>query len=196
MSELIAAKRYMRALFNLASRSGDLAAIDGFLTSFTTLAASQPKFRRLMTGPILSDGEKHALVKKLLPQNAPALLDHFLGMLIAKKRCALLPDIQKLFHVRYKKSQGIQEVEMISASPLSAGFREKLRTVLTKKFCAIPAGSGVCTEVRLLPRTDAALLGGFVLRFNEKEIDCSFKTRIEEILQKLFGSPEEGTASC
>lgn len=191
MSDRIVAKRYMRALFGLAVKSGNLAAIEGLLTSIKDLTVSHPKLPRLMASPTLSDDEKYRLIRSLLPPGAPDLLDRFLRVLIAKKRFALLPDIQLLFHKSFKRSQGIQEVEMISAAPFSAGFLEKLKAVLTKKFCA---ASGVCAEVRLLPRIDADLVGGFVLRFNEKEIDCSFKTRIDEIRQKLFGAPEEGIA--
>lgn len=199
MSDLIVAKRYTRALFELAAKSGDLAAIEDILKSLKDLTVSHPKFLRLIANPTLTEDEKYRLVRNLLPQDAPDLLDRFLKVLLAKKRFALLPDIQILFHASFEKKQGIQEVEMISAAPLSSDFLGKLKAVLTRKLRASSLTTGSAetrTEIRLIPKTDKALLGGFVLRFNEKEIDCSFKTRIHEIRQKLFGSPEEGTANA
>jgi F0F1-type ATP synthase delta subunit len=47
-------------------------------------------------------------------------------------------------------------------------------------------------EIRLIPSTDPELLGGFVLRFAGKEIDCSYKNRLHEIQQKLLSIAEEG----
>ena len=78
---------------------------------------------------------------------------------------------------------GRQEVEMVSAVSLTPGFMEKLRAVLTKKLRS---------EIRLIPSVDRSLLGGFILRFSGKEIDCSFKNRLHEIRQKLFGTAQEG----
>ncbi len=196
MSDLIVAKRYTRALFELASKSGDLAAIEDILKSLKDLTVSHPKFLRLIANPTLTEDEKYRLVRNLLPQNAPDLLDRFVKVLLAKKRFALLPDIQTLFHANFEKSLGIQEVEMISAAPLSSVFLGKLKALLTRKLRASSFAEKPETraEIRLIPKINQSILGGFILRFNEKEIDCSFETRIHEIRQQLFGSPEEGTA--
>ena len=70
---------------------------------------------------------------------------------------------------------------MISAVALTGGFMEKVKAVLAKKLHA---------EIRLLASVDRALLGGFILRFAGKEIDCSFKNRLHEIQQKLTASHE------
>jgi len=185
MSDLIVAKRYTRALFELAQKSGELAPIEGHLKSLQDLTASHPQFLRLISNPTLSDDEKYRLVRTLLPQDAPDLLDRFLKVLIVKKRFGLLPDVQTTFHRMFEKKQGLQEVEVASPVPFSSQFREKLTAVLKKKLRA---------EIRLIPKTETNLLGGFVLRFDGREIDCSFKNRIYEIRQKLFGSFEEGTA--
>lgn len=185
MSDLVVAKRYSRAIFELATGSGDLAMTEGLLKSLKDVTTSHPQFLRLISNPTLSDEEKYRLVQNLLPPNTPELLDHFLKILIIKKRFSLLSDIQMIFHKMFEKKQGLQEVEVASPSPLSSDFQEKLTVVLKKKLRA---------EIRLIPKVETNLLGGFVLRFDGREIDCSFKNRIYEIQQKLFGSLEKGTA--
>ena len=185
MSDLIVAKRYTRALFELAEKSDGLALIEDLLKTLQDLTAAHPQLLRLMFNPTLSDDEKYRLVRSLLPQDAPDLLNRFLKVLIAKRRFGLLPGIQTTFHKMFEKKQGIQEVEVASPFPFSPQFKEKLTAVLKKKLRA---------EIRLVPKTETDLLGGFVLRFDGREIDCSFKNRIFEIQQKLFGSFEEGTA--
>ena len=195
MSNDIAAGRYTRALFELAEKEGHLAEIDAGLHALAKILVAQPEVLLLMANPTLTNQEKYALALGALADGKISLLERFLHVLIDKKRFGLLPDIQKIFHDRFEKKQGVQEVEMVSAAPFSSGFLEKLKAVLTKKLRASPlaAGPEARTEIRLIPRTDRGLLGGFILRFNGKEIDCSFKNRLYEIQQKLFSSAEEGT---
>ena len=180
MSDAIAAGRYSRALFELADKEGLLAEIDAGLDTLVRILATQPKVLRLMANPTLTDQEKYTLASKALPEKNADLLKRFLRVLIDKKRFPLLPGIQKIFHGFFEKKQGLQEVEMFSAIPFSDETRGKFKAVLTKKLRC---------EIRLIPKTDRGLLGGFILRFNGKEIDCSFKNRLYEIQQKLLDEP-------
>jgi F-type H+-transporting ATPase subunit delta len=183
MNNDIAAGRYTRALFQLAEKEKHLAEIDSGLDAIVKVLAAQPKILRLMENPSLSDAEKYSLALAALAGDKAGLFARFLRLLVEKKRFALLPEIQKDFHDRFEKKQGIQEVEMFSAVPFSATALEKFKAALTKKLNS---------KIRLIPRTDRGLLGGFVLRFAGQEIDCSFKNRLHEIRQKLFSSAEEG----
>jgi len=185
MSDTIAAGRYTRALFELAEKEGRLAEVDAGLHGLARVLETQPKVLRLMANPTLTSEEKYALALETLADRKPGLLERFLHVLIDKKRFALLPEIQKNFHDRFEKKQGVQEIEMFTAVPFSSKVQEKFKATLTKKLRS---------EIRLIPKTDASLLGGFILRFNGKEIDCSFKNRLHEIQQKLFSSAEEGIA--
>ena len=196
MSDVIAAGRYTRALFELAEKESRLAEIDAGLHALAKILKAQLKVLLLMANPTLTESEKCVLALKLLGDDPSGLLERFFRVLIEKKRFALLPEIQKIFHDLFEKKQGVQEVEMISAAPLSSEFLGKLKAVLTKKLRTSPFAVGPETrrEIHLLPRIDRGLLGGFILRFNGKEIDCSFKNRLYEIQQKLFSSAEEGIA--
>lgn len=179
MSDVTLASRYTRALFELAKKENRIAEIDAGLRALAKVLKAQPKVLLLMANPTLTESEKCALALKLLDNDPSGLLGRFFRVLIDKKRFTLLPAIQKIFHDLFEKEQGVQEVEMVSAAPLSQGFLEKLRTVLTKRLRS---------TIRLIPTTDRGLLGGFILRFNGKEIDCSFRNRLYEIQQKLVAT--------
>lgn len=185
MSDATAAGRYTRALFELAEKEGRLSEIDASLHGLAKSLEAQPKVLNLMENPTLTSGEKYGLALSALPARTTGLLERFLRVLIDKKRFALIPDIQKVFHGAFEKKQGVREVELFSAIPFSSEVREKFKAALTRKLRS---------EIRLIPRTDRGLLGGFILRFDGKEIDCSFKNRLYEIQQKLSGSTEEGIA--
>ncbi|MDP3762715.1 MAG: ATP synthase F1 subunit delta [bacterium] len=197
MSDTIAADRYTRALFELAEKEGHLAPIDAKLHVLAKTLEAQPKVLLLMANPTLMSQEKYALALSALAGKTTGLLERFFRVLIDKKRFALLPEIEKTFHDRFEKKQGVQEVELFSAVPFSSEVLEKFKTVLTKKLRASPlaVGSAARTEIRLIPKTDHSILGGFILRFNGKEIDCSFRNRLHEIQQKLYANVETGGQS-
>ena len=183
MSDTIATGRYTRALFELAEKKGCLPETDASLHALTKVLEAQPKILLLMENPTLTESEKCTLALKLLGDNPSGLLERFFRVLIDKKRFGLLPEIQKTFHESFEKKQGVQEVEMVSAIPFSAGILEKFKAALAKKLRL---------EIRLIPKIDGDILGGFILRFAGKEIDCSFKNRLHEIQQKLFANEEIG----
>ncbi|HNX67913.1 MAG TPA: ATP synthase F1 subunit delta [Candidatus Omnitrophota bacterium] len=185
MRDTTAAGRYTRALFELAEEEQKLPEIEKALTQAEALTKTYPQIPLLVANPTLPDEEKLRLAESLIPAGAPELLNRFFRALIEKKRFGLLPEIREIFHKKFEKKQGLREVEVASAVPFSENFREKLTGFLKKKFRS---------EIRLIPKTETDLLGGFVLRFDGKEIDCSFKNRIHEIQQKLFNPTEEGHA--
>jgi F-type H+-transporting ATPase subunit delta len=194
MNDVIAAGRYTRALFELAEKDGQLPEMAALLQAIAKVLKAEPKILRLIENPTLTTDQKYDLALKTLTDGRPGLLERFLRVLIDTKRFSLLPEIQKTFHALFEKKQGVQEVEIVSAVPLSSGFLEKLKAVLTKKLHTSPltAGPEARTEIRLIPKTDLGILGGFILRFSGKEIDCSFKNRLDEIQQKLFSFVQEG----
>jgi len=199
MSDTIASGRYTRALFELAEKDGSLAEVDARLHAVTKILAAQPKVLLLMANPTLTNPEKYALALGTLAGGETKLLERFFRVLIDKKRFALLPDIQKLFHDRFEKKQGVQEVVIFSAVPFSSETLGKFKAVLTKKLRSDPPSETAGrirppAEIRLIPKTDRGILGGFILRFAGKEIDCSFKNRLYEIHQKIFSSAEEEIA--
>jgi F-type H+-transporting ATPase subunit delta len=169
--------RYARALFELARQSGELASTDQWLTHFSEETKRYPKMSSLMQNPIIATDEKNAFLEKLFPAGTPALLKNFLKVLVEKRRFLLFPEIRDTFHAMFERQQGILEVELLSATPFSEKLQEKLKQVL---------GLKLRSEIRIVPRTEPSLLGGFLLRFAGKEIDCSFKNRFYEIEQQLL----------
>lgn len=179
MSEEIAGIRYARALFELSEKERLLSETDTTLSSLADTAAGHPEIMAIVRSPILKESEKISLVEKIIPADSPALLKDFLRVLIEKKRFPLLARIRKEFHRLFEKRQGILEVEVVSTAPFSKDLQVRLQKMLSSKLRS---------EVRLIPKTDAALIGGFLLRFNGREIDCSFKNRFHEIEQQLLTS--------
>lgn len=177
MNEIRVNNRYARALFQLAKKAGNHAEIDLWLRRLTEGLMCHPGATRLIRNPTISEQEKIHFIEKLFPEGTPPLLKNFCKVLIEKKRFCILPEVQKIFHAMHEREEGILEVELLSVVPFSEKILEKLKKMLAAKLRF---------EIRLIPKIEASLVGGFLLRFDGKEIDCSFKNRFHEIAQQLI----------
>ena len=77
---------------------------------------------------------------------------------------------------QYYFEEGICEVTAVTASPMDADLTEKLK----EKMCSVTG-----KKVVLQTRVDPSILGGIVVKVDNKQIDTSVKTRLEELAQQL-----------
>lgn len=169
--------RYARALFELALDRGELETIDRHFIRVRELVNQHREISHLVSNSTISLAEKEDFIGKIVPSDLPVTLLNFLKVLIKKKRFNELVFIQADFHKLAEKKQGIREVEAVTAAALSERTENKLREALKRKLRS---------EIRLITKVDPDLIGGFILRFDDSEINSSFRGRIEEIRQSLI----------
>ena len=176
MIDLRAAHRYARALFELAEKNNLLDRIDDQLLAVRELVKKYPEVSHLISNSTIPVAEKEDFIGKIVPDDTLPLLVNFLKVLIKKKRFGELTFIQQAFHRLYEKKRRIEEVEVVSAVPLSDSNAAKLGKLLEKKFSS---------AIRLTAKTDPEMIGGLILRFSGNEINASFKSRLEALRQML-----------
>ena len=171
-----ASSRYAKALFEFAISRNETQAVDQGFVIVLGLLDKHPEISHLVFHSTISKAEKEDFLEKILGDQVPKTLVSFLKLLIRKKRFAEVRSIQSHFHKQVEKKRGIQEVEVHSAVALSAAAVQKLTGVLK---------SLLRLEIRLLPEVHPEMIGGLILRFDGKEINYSFKSRLAEIRQKI-----------
>lgn len=171
-----AGARYAKALFEFAETRKESEAIDRGLRTVLGLLDKHPEISHLVFHSTISKAEKEDFIEKILGDQVPKTLLSYLKLLIRKKRFDEITLIQKEFHRLYEKKRGVLEVSVISAVPIASAAMQKLSGVLKKTLQA---------EIRLIPEVDEEMIGGLVLRFEGKEINFSFKSRLAEIRQRL-----------
>ena len=113
----------------------------------------------------------------MLGHSISPLLMNFLKVLLKKKRFAELESIQLEFRGFYEKKQGVREVKVITAVPLSSENKNRLQAMLEKKWNA---------TIRMAAHFDPQILGGMILRFDNQQIDGSYRNRLEMLRQQLL----------
>jgi F-type H+-transporting ATPase subunit delta len=100
-----------------------------------------------------------------------------LGLLIEKKRVMFVEEILEAYRYLYEKHKGIIEVKAITAVPLDEALSTKLRKTLedqTKK------------TIRLTTEVEPEIIGGMILKLEDKVIDGSLRYELEQFKRHLI----------
>lgn len=171
------AGRYASALFELASESGIVTAIESDLDKLATALSESAELAALTTNPELTravQGEAMAAVAKTLELSE--LTTKFLGVLAANRRLAKLRDIIAAFKAIAAAQRGEIAATVTSAHPLDPAQLEALKARLT-------AREG--RTVVLSAKVDPDLLGGLVITIGSQRIDASIRTRLNLLAKAI-----------
>ena len=97
-------------------------------------------------------------------------------MITVKKREPFLETIAESFIMIYKRINQVETVMVTSAEPLDQDYKERLITEVKKTGCK---------KVELIEKTSSDLIGGIVIKYGDKQIDASIKTKINKLKKTL-----------
>jgi len=174
--------RYSEALFQVVEAEGVVADVDADLRILAPQFEAV-ELRRLLQSPDVTDAQKREVLAKAIEaggRTAHARTLRFLEVVLRKGRQSLLADMIRAFHARALQSRGEVEGTVESALPLEADDLEAIAGALGKQ---------VGKTVRLIPRVDEDLLGGFRVLIGGTLYDQSLRGQIENLGRKLKGLP-------
>ena len=171
-----AASRYAKALLGLASERNELVRVESELHMISTLVDESRDFVLLLTSPVIQPDKKKAVLEAIFKEGLSDLTFRFINVLVAKGREALLPFIVKEALTQIRILKNIQAVEVKTATPLDEASKSNILAEIAKLHNG---------EVELTETVDADLLGGFILRLDDKQIDASIKRQLNTLRRKL-----------
>ena len=169
---LTVARPYARAAFSQARDEGDFAAWSQAL-DFAARVSSDARIAALLPNPRLDQADAVAL---LAPQGASEAFQRFLALLAEGRRLPQLPEIAGLYEALRADAEKLVKARVTSATVLSAGELEIIRTALQKRFGR---------EVELETAVDESLIGGAVIDAGDVVIDGSVKGKLARLQTAL-----------
>ena len=172
------ARRYARALLDVADRQGPNAALAlrDELRAFAPIVAGHPELRRTLLHPGLgSEAKKRVLAGVADRIGSSTLLRRLLDLLAERDRTSLLEDVVEAYAALANAAQGIVSAEAVSATALPDAQRRALAATL-----------GDAVELRT--RIEPGVLGGLLVRVGGKTYDGTVRTRLGTLRQRLAAS--------
>lgn len=176
MGSLRVASRYAKALLGLASERDELKAVESDINTLSTLIDSSKEFELLLVSPVVKPDQKKAVLTALLKDKLSEVTFMFIILLVSKGREGAVASIVEEAKSQLRAMNNIQAATVKTASPLDDDSRAKILAQVAKLHNG---------EVELKEIVDPEILGGFVLRLDDKEIDASIKRQLNTLGRKL-----------
>ena len=172
------ARRYAKALVNLAEKENDLYSAGKNLTVITEVYKENSELRQVLSDTKVSSRVKQEILKDVLNTiKTSKLVVTFSRYLLAKRRIDILPDIERAFNLLLQEKLGRIEANVTAAYELP-------KETVKKLVNAISSYSG--KEVKVNVAIDPSIIGGMVTRIGSMVIDGSIKTHLNKIRQSII----------
>lgn len=180
MSEIRVASRYAKSLLELAVEKGVLEEVHNDMKLFADTTDSNRELYLLLKNPIVKNDQKLAILKGIFGSKINSMTLEFFKIVSRKNRESSLPGIAKEFEALYRIQKGIVKAEVVTAFPVTEEMRKEFVSIVRKI-------SG--KEPELTQRIDKDIIGGYVLRVGDRQIDESIASRLEELREQFSRNP-------
>lgn len=178
MSPRTIARRYAKALFDLALRRGELERVYAEVEALLQLYKGSRLLRSLLESPIHRTQQKLGWLRPIFADKLSSLLWTFIELLLRRGRESLLNETCEAFIELYDEYQKRIRASVRTAQPLSETTRQTLTQRLREIFAA--------AEVLLEEEVDPRLIGGFIVEVGTRAADLSVQGRLLDIRKKLL----------
>lgn len=177
---MIVANRYAKSLLQLAAEKGQLEKVFADMQFVQSVYNSNKDFVTFLNSPIIKTDKKLAVLKGVFSGNISEMTLNFFTILANKRRESYMGNIAKAFIAQYKEHKNITTAIITSAVGIDANVRTKVLELVKKS---------VSGEVELIEKTDKDLIGGFVLRIGDKQVDASISRKLNNLRKSFSENP-------
>jgi len=177
MADQRVAARYAKSLLDLAQEQGTLATIKQDMDLLANTMAGSRDLRLLLRNPIVKHDKKLSILTAVFKDRMSDTMMRFFQILTSKNRESALEHIGTEFLTQYNAMMGVQVAEVISATPLTPATRAEIEKMVSQQ-------TGL-QEISLTEKIDASLIGGFVLRIGDQQIDDSVRGGLRRLRTSL-----------
>lgn len=179
LEERKVAARYARALFDGTLEKGgdELATAEKDLVEVTRMFGEMPELRQFLTSPAVPQQDKITFVEKQLAPNVSDWVGNLLKLLAENHRVEALPVIAEAFEALKRKHENIATAEVVTATELDDALAGRIEDTLKSMYGF--------NRVELRRKVDPGILGGMILKIQDKVIDGSFVGRLEDLRKQV-----------
>ncbi len=175
------ASRYAKSLLELAIEKGELDTVNADMTFFNKVSENKD-FVRMLKSPIITRDKKQNVFDAIFKGKISKLTESYFDLIIKKGREVQLDSIAREFTAQYKVHNKITSVTLTTATEVG-------QSVIDKIMGELNSSSSTDKNIELTTKINPALIGGYILEFDNKLYDSSVAHKLE-LLKKEFSKNE------
>jgi F-type H+-transporting ATPase subunit delta len=169
--------RYSKALFELATEKNILDEIQEDIKLISSVCKNESEFIRLIEFPTIPATKKIGIFRILFADKIKPETLKFLELVAKNRREAYIPLMAHSFLQRYKETRGIKTITFTSVQAISDPVRNIIHDLIKKRYNS---------NTELIEQQDEKLIGGFVLRIDDEQLDASVANQLEKIKREFI----------
>ncbi len=176
MNENKISVRYAKALFALVNEKNMIEPITQEITAIYDACKNSTELMHVIDSPIIKTSKKKLFFNELL-KNSSELVQQFINLLLSNKRETFLPHITRNYLDIYRQHKGIKKVILTSATKLNEATKTRISTLVEEVMKC---------KIELSEKHEPNIIGGVILRIEDKQMDVSVSTKLKKIRRELL----------
>jgi len=177
MNESKISVRYAKALFQLGEEKNKIQTLSTDMNLVASVCNEMTDFWLMIESPIVKTSQKLNFVDQIFSSKIDKLSFDFLNLIVKNKREKFLKDITRHFLALCRKSEGVKSVLLTTAHELNLQEKDLLISKIE---------NAVDSKIELQEKIDSKLIGGFVLRVEDQQLDASIANQLVKLKRELL----------
>ena len=173
MAVATVAARYAKSLLDLAQEKGNTEALYKDMLFFRNTVTQSRPLLLMLKNPIVRAEKKNAVLKSVFASRVDPVTMAFFQIIAKKNREPIMDAIADEFISQYDRLKGIDRATVITTVPLTDTLREKFKAMVMQ--------TSKGKSVELNEKIDSKLIGGYILRVGDQQIDGSIRSKLNEL---------------
>ncbi|TDB65145.1 ATP synthase F1 subunit delta [Arundinibacter roseus] len=171
------ASRYAKSLIELAQEKKVVEEVYQDMVLFKSVATQNRGVMLALSSPVIRHEKKLGILKAIFQDKVNPVSYTIFTIITKKNREAILESIADEFVKQYNLLKGIQKAVVTTSIPLDAALRAQFNAMVNKM-------TGMTVELE--EKVDEKLIGGYILRVQDQQIDASLKSRLNNLKLELL----------
>jgi len=175
MNSTKSASRYAKALLELAIEMNKIDRIAADMRAIVAAKEETAEFQLFLNSPLIQSDKKVSILNQLFDGSDELSLS-FIALITKNRREGILTEIAASFDEQLKEHQGIVPVTLVSTKKLDEAT---VNSILAR---VKPAVNG---QIELTEKFDESLVGGFIVKIGNTQVDASISNQLKNLKQRL-----------
>jgi F-type H+-transporting ATPase subunit delta len=178
MKGTIVASRYAKSLLDLSIEKNILDKVNNDMVQLSVICTESTDLISVLNNPTINAVKKLEVFSAIFKGKIESVSLDFIELITKNSRETLLPTIAISFTKLYKEHNNILEIELVSAVVLDDSTKSKIMDKVKAKFDG--------ATIQLSETIDESILGGFIVKIGDKQIDASIASQLTNLKSILL----------
>ena len=169
------AKRYAQGLLDFTQESGNTESVFGEMKDIVKIMSQSRELNTFFSTPIIDSRKKEAIALEIFKDFSP-VSKNIIRLTIKQGRESQLKNIAQEFINKVEDIKGTQRISLVTATQLS---EQNIQKIITDSKMVNVSNYDLETVIK------PDILGGYILRVGDQQIDASVKTKLNNIKKEF-----------